>query len=81
MQALHNFVKFDAVYVASKMKDILKNLYSVNLNLRHGSILSLGEIIHALSNIKDQHIEFGKYMNRSGDKMENVEIIVTVDIN
>ncbi|XP_065214517.1 tubulin-specific chaperone D isoform X2 [Planococcus citri] len=57
-KALHNLVKFEPAYVASKMKDILKNLYSVNLNLRHGSILSLGEIIHALANVKDQHIEF-----------------------
>lgn len=41
------------------MNDIIKNLYSVNLNLRHGSILSLGEIIHALSNIKERNIEYG----------------------
>lgn len=64
-QAMHNFVELDPIYVCSKMKTMVKNLYSINLNLRHGSILCLAEIIHACSRIKEPRITHGRISARN----------------
>lgn len=58
-QALFNLVSFDADHVLSRLENIIEHLYSINLNLRHGSILCLGEIIHASYIVKKGLISYG----------------------
>lgn len=61
-QALFNLVSFDADHVLSRLENIIEHLYAINLNLRHGSILCLGEIIHALYIVKNGQISYGTFL-------------------
>eukprot|EP00118_Oscarella_pearsei_P021637 m.243932 g.243932 ORF g.243932 m.243932 type:complete len:1220 (+) comp40242_c1_seq17:38-3697(+) len=48
-QALHKFTLLDPDYVTDKVYDqLLNSTDDIDLNMRHGSLLSLGEITHAL---------------------------------
>ncbi|CAA9993822.1 unnamed protein product, partial [Nesidiocoris tenuis] len=49
LQALHNLTEFDSDYmVGTVLPSLLKNVNSIDANARHGSIIAIGEIVHAL---------------------------------
>ncbi|XP_045480328.1 tubulin-specific chaperone D [Harmonia axyridis] len=54
-KALHNLAASDPNHmVKSVLPTLFTQAYSINLNGRHGAVLAIGEIVHALSIIADE---------------------------
>lgn len=48
-QALHNLTELDSDYMVSHvLPRLLNNVKSIDASTRHGSIIAIGEIVHAL---------------------------------
>ncbi|BES95374.1 beta-tubulin cofactor D [Nesidiocoris tenuis] len=59
-KALHNLTEFDSDYmVGTVLPSLLNNVNSIDANARHGSIIAIGEIVHAL------HLKKGLVLDES----------------
>lgn len=63
-KALHILTKRQPEYIATEvLKKLFENAKSIDVNSRHGSILAIGEVTLALSNIENEHGTFGAYLS------------------
>uniref|UniRef100_A0A336LLZ4 Tubulin-specific chaperone D n=1 Tax=Culicoides sonorensis TaxID=179676 RepID=A0A336LLZ4_CULSO len=75
-KALNVLTKRKPNYIATKVmqKLILENAKSIDVNSRHGSVLAIGEIVLALSNIETKENTPGKYLTK--ETIDQINILV-----